>query len=56
VIAQEVVQVRPDAAVVGSDGYLRVYYEKLGLKFETYQEWLRSSGRVYPASALKTTE
>jgi hypothetical protein len=51
-----VVQIRPDAAVAGPDGYLRVYYEKLGLKFETYQEWLRSGGRVDPASALKTTE
>jgi uncharacterized protein DUF3300/endosialidase-like protein len=46
VIAQEVVQVRPDAAVVGSDGYLRVYYEKLGLKFETYEDWLGSGGQI----------
>jgi Protein of unknown function (DUF3300) len=46
VIAQEVAHIRPDAAVVGTDGYLRVRYEKLGLKFETYQEWLSSGGQV----------
>jgi hypothetical protein len=33
VIAQEVKTVRPDAVTHGSDGYLRVHYERLGLKF-----------------------
>jgi uncharacterized protein DUF3300/endosialidase-like protein len=62
VIAQEVVQIRPDAAVVGPDGYLRVYYEKLGLKFETYEEWLNSGGdiplrgRQHPLNHSNTTE
>ncbi len=56
VLAQEVMEIRPDAAVVGRDGYLRVYYDKLGLRFETYQEWLRSGGRIDPTSALKMTE
>ncbi|MGE5366102.1 MAG: DUF3300 domain-containing protein [Betaproteobacteria bacterium] len=49
VLAQEVMQVRPDAAVLGRDGYLRVYYEKLGIKFEAYEEWLKSRGRIEPA-------
>jgi Protein of unknown function (DUF3300) len=62
VIAQEVAQVRPDATMVGADGYLRVYYEKLGLKFETYDEWLRSGGRIplsdprHDLNGLKTIE
>jgi hypothetical protein len=56
VLAQEVMGIRPDAAVVGSDGYLRVYYEKLGVKFETYREWLRSGGQSAPASSLKASE
>ena len=36
VLAQEVQQVVPHAVARGTDGYLRVFYEKLGLKFETY--------------------
>ena len=31
---------RPDAVTRGSDGYLRVYYDRLGLKFRTYRDWL----------------
>jgi Protein of unknown function (DUF3300) len=49
VLAQEVMQARPDAAVLGRDGYLRVYYQKLGIRFETYQEWLKSGGQIEPA-------
>jgi hypothetical protein len=49
-------EARPDAALIGRDGYLRVYYEKLGLKFESYQQWLRSGGQIDPASALKAAE
>ena len=32
VMAQEVQSVMPEAVTRGSDGYLRVYYEKLGLE------------------------
>ena len=46
VIAQEVQQVVPEAVVHGRDGYLRVDYDKLGLKFESYQQWLGSGGQV----------
>ena len=50
VIAQEVQQLIPQAVERGSDGYLRVHYDQLGLKFETYQQWIRS-GSPLPAAA-----
>ena len=46
VIAQEVQQVMPQAVVHGRDGYLRVFYDDLGLKFETYDHWLRSGAKI----------
>jgi hypothetical protein len=46
VIAQEVRAVRPDAAFVGRDGYLRVSYERLGLAFRSYDDWAASGGRL----------
>jgi hypothetical protein len=46
VMAQEVEQVAPNAVTRGSDGYLRVYYEKLGLKFRTYRDWLADGARI----------
>ena len=46
VMAQEVQAIMPGAVVRGRDGYLRVFYDKLGLKFETYDEWLASGARV----------
>jgi len=46
VIAQEVQAVMPDAVTRGSDGYLRVYYEKLGLKFGSYHDWLASGAQI----------
>jgi len=50
VIAQEVQTVRPDAVTRGSDGYLRVYYERLGLKFRSYDSWV-ASGAMLPKAA-----
>jgi Protein of unknown function (DUF3300) len=50
VIAQEVQTMRPDAVTRGSDGYLRVYYEKLGLKLRTHSDWLAGGAKI-PASA-----
>jgi uncharacterized protein DUF3300/endosialidase-like protein len=47
VIAQEVQVVRPDAVSRGSDGYLRVYYGRLGLKFSSYDNWT-ASGATLP--------
>jgi hypothetical protein len=46
VMAQEVQTVEPDAVVRGSDGYLRVFYDKLGLTFQTYDEWIASGARI----------
>jgi hypothetical protein len=40
VMAQEVERLVPDAVVRGSDGYLRVNYARLGLRFMTWDEWL----------------
>jgi hypothetical protein len=45
-IAQEVQAVRPDAVTRGDDGYLRVYYDKLGIKFRTYRDWLASGAQI----------
>ena len=52
VIAQEVQTIRPDAVTRGSDGYLRVYYEKLGLKLRTYSDWLAGGAKIPTPSEL----
>ena len=46
VIAQEVQSVMPEAVTRGQDGYLRVYYEKLGLKLRSYSHWLAGGARI----------
>jgi hypothetical protein len=46
VMAQEVEQVRPDAVTRGGDGYLRVYYDKLGLTFRTYRDWVAGGAKI----------
>jgi hypothetical protein len=46
VMAQEVQMVRPDTIVRGRDGYFRVSYGKLGLKFQSFDQWLASGARV----------
>jgi hypothetical protein len=46
VIAQEVSALRPDAVVLGRDGYLRVSYERLGLHFQSYGDWTASGARL----------
>jgi len=50
VMAQEVETVMPAAVLRGSDGYLRVFYDKLGLKFQTHDQWVASGAHV-PAGA-----
>ena len=50
VMAQDVQRVRPDAVMRGRDGYLRVFYDKLGVKFQTYTQWL-TDGALVPAGA-----
>jgi hypothetical protein len=46
VIAQEVQSVMPGAVTRGDDGYLRVDYRRLRLKFLTYREWLAGGARI----------
>jgi hypothetical protein len=53
VMAQEVQTLRPDAVVRGSDGYLRVFYDKLGLEFMTYKQWIASGSRI-PSTASRS--
>ena len=52
VMAQEVEKVMPDAVTRGRDGYLRVYYEKLGLTFRTYRDW-HAGGAKIPAEVMQ---
>jgi hypothetical protein len=46
VMAQEVQTIVPEAVVRGQDGYLSVFYNKLGLKFQTYDRWMASGARI----------
>ena len=46
VMAQEVESLIPEAVTRGKDGYLRVYYDKRGLKFRTYSDWLAGGARI----------
>jgi hypothetical protein len=50
VMAQEVQFVWPDAVSRDAEGILRVNYDRLGVRFQTYDHWLHSGARV-PASA-----
>jgi hypothetical protein len=52
VIAQEVQTVRPDAVTRGGDGYLRVYYEKLGIKFSSYHDWIAGGAKIPTRSRM----
>ena len=52
VIAQEVSAVRPDAVARERDGYLQVFYEKLGLRFQSYDAWVASGARLPAISAM----
>jgi Protein of unknown function (DUF3300) len=46
VMAQEVQTIVPEAVVRGRDGYLMVFYDKLGLKLQTYERWIASGAQV----------
>jgi len=52
VIAQEVQAIMPQAVTRDRDGYLRVFYDKLGVTFETYDHWIASGARV-PSGATR---
>jgi hypothetical protein len=53
VMAQEVQTLMPRAVVRDRDGTLRVFYEKLGIRFQTYEEWIASGARVPTGGAAK---
>ena len=46
VMAQEVQTVMPEAVTRGPDGYMRVSYDRLGLPFETYDQWLATGAHL----------
>lgn len=48
VMAQEVQGVMPRAVSRGADGYLRVDYDRIGVTFQTLEQW-RASGARLPA-------
>jgi hypothetical protein len=48
VMAQEVQSVLPSAVARDRDGYLTVSYDKLGVKFQTYDRWVASGARIPP--------
>ena len=56
VMAQEVQAVMPEAVVRGRDGYLRVFYDKLGLTFKTYKHWVASGARIPSATGMLHTQ
>ena len=49
VMAQDVQRVMPKAVVRDRDGFLRVFYEKLGVRFQTYEEWIATGAQIPPA-------
>jgi hypothetical protein len=53
VMAQEVQTIVPEAVTRGRDGYLLVFYEKLGLKFQTYDQWIAAGARVPTMSRIR---
>jgi hypothetical protein len=52
VIAQEVQNLVPDAVTRGSDGYLSVRYEQLGLKLRSYADWVAGGAKIPTASEV----
>jgi len=52
-MAQEVQEVAPTAVARGRDGYLRVFYDKLGVPFQTYDHWIASGARMPATERLR---
>ena len=42
VMAQEVLQVAPEAVSVGGDGFMRVHYDRIGFQLMTWKDWALS--------------
>ncbi len=56
VMAQEVLAVMPSAVTRAPDGYYRVFYDKLGVPFETYKNWLEDGARLPAAPPISRPE
>lgn len=54
VMAQEVQKIDPRAVSRDRDGYLMVDYDRLGLKFMTWDEWVRTSTNDRPSGSAST--
>ena len=52
VVAQEVQTIVPEAVARARDGYLMVFYDKLGLKLQTYERWIASGARIPTTSRI----
>jgi hypothetical protein len=52
VLAQEVLEVAPNAVSRGADGYLRVDYARLGLRMQLWEEWIASHSKFEGAARL----
>ena len=55
VMAQEVQAVMPEAVARGNDGYLQVLYDKLGVKFQTYDRWVALGAHVPAGAPVRPT-
>jgi hypothetical protein len=53
VLAQEVQAVMPQAVARDGDGYLRVFYDKLGVPFQSYEHWIASGARIPSAERMQ---
>jgi hypothetical protein len=53
VLAQEVQAVMPEAVTRDRNGYLRVFYNKLGVKFQTYDRWIASGARPTTRTSIQ---
>src|SRR6267154_2559656 len=52
VMAQEVEKVMPDAVMRGNDGYLRVSYDRVGIKMQPYADWV-AAGEKIPSTSIR---
>jgi hypothetical protein len=52
-MAQEVMKRFPDAVTTGANGYYRVYYRRLGLRMQTWKQWLAANEVALASEYLK---
>ena len=53
VMGHEVQSVRPDAVLRGSDGFLRVRYDRLGIQMQSYEDWVAAGSEDPDGLALR---